>query len=253
MEIKVENRKLLIGNTEFYNYEIKEEIGKGANGIVYLVKNLVLERDEALKVWIRRKEVDTRDKLKQGLYEVQKLAKVNGNCAIQIYSAQEFNGHMIATMEYFNSQTLKKFIIGKNNKQICYILRLYLHAIEQTSNIDTFHGDAHEKNILIRESIIDYENTIELKLCDFGTSIFSGKDKSFERHWSVVRETILKCTKGMQSVDYALSLLGEFENETLDIQRKMMDEVESGKLKFYDARIFTAPYKDYLEYLEFAN
>ncbi len=253
MEIKIENSKLLIGNREFFNYKVKEKVGGGANGIVYLVRNLTLERDEALKVWIKRKKVDTRDKLKQGLYEVQKLARVNGNNAVQIYTAQEFNGHMVATMEYFNGQTLKDFIIGKSAKQICKILRYYLDAIEQTSNIDTFHGDAHENNILIRECIIDYENTIELKLCDFGTSIFSGKVHSFERHWKVVRETILKCTNGMQSFDYSLQLLEGFEKSVLDIQRRIMDEIEAGKVEFYDARIFTAPYKDYLEYLESVN
>lgn len=253
MEIKVENNKLIIGNDEFCNYEIKKEIGKGANGIVYLVRNLTLERDEALKVWTQRKEVDTRDKLEQGLYEVQKLARVNGNNAVQIFSAQKFNGHMVATMEYFKGQTLKDFIIGKNTKQICNILRHYLDAIEQTSKLDTFHGDAHENNVLIREAIIDYENTIELKLCDFGTSVFSGKVKSFERHWRVVRETMLKCTNGMNSFDYSLDLLDDFEKLILDTKRRMMNEIKVGKVNLYDARVFTAPYKDYLEYLEYTN
>ncbi|WP_017209341.1 protein kinase domain-containing protein [Clostridium beijerinckii] len=253
MEIKVENSKLLIGDREFNNYKIKEEIGGGANGIVYLVRNLTLQRDEALKVWIKRKRVDNRDKVEQGLYEAQKLARVNGNNAVQIYSAQEFNGFFVATMEYFKGQTLKEFIAGKNAKQICKILRYYLEAIEETSTIDTFHGDAHENNILIRESIIDYENVIELKLCDFGTSIFSGKDRSVERHWKIVRETILKCTNGMQLYNESLELLKDFEKSLLDVQRKMMDEISSGKVEFYDARIFTAPYKDYLEYLESVN
>lgn len=253
MDIKVENSKLLIGGSEFLNYEIKKKIGSGGNGNVYLVRNLVLEREEALKVWIKRKKTDTRDKLKQGLYEVQKLARVNGNSAVQIYTAQEFNGHLIATMEYFNGQTLKDIIIGKSAKQICMILRYYLDAIEQTSKWDTFHGDAHENNVLIRESIIEYENMIELKLCDFGTFFFKGKDLSLERHWSTVRKTIIRCTRGMESFDYSLKLLKEFEKNVQDVQRVMIDEIKAGRVELYDARIFTAPYKDYIEYLEFAN
>jgi RIO-like serine/threonine protein kinase len=64
---------------------------------------------------------------------------------------------MVATMEYFNGKTLNDFIIGRNAKQVCNILQYYLYAIEQTSKIDIFHGDAHENNVLIRESIIDYD------------------------------------------------------------------------------------------------
>lgn len=253
MEIKVENSKLFIGDHEFNNYEIEREIGKGANGIVFLVKNLILGRDEALKIWIKRKTLDDRDKLKQGLYEVQKLARVNGNNAVQIYSAQEINGHMVATMEYFNSQTMKDFIIGKNPLQICAILRNYLDAIEKTSNFDTCHGDAHENNVLIQEKKIRYENTIELKLCDFGTSVFSGKGRSFDRHWRVIRETVLRCTKNMQSAEYALQLLNDWQESMLVSQRNMMDKFKTGESDFYSASIFTAPYHDYLEYLESEN
>ena len=78
MGIQVENQKLLVGGCEFLNYQIKKEIGSGANGIVYLAENLTLGRNEALKVWIKRRKEDTRNKLVQGLYEIQKLAKVDG-------------------------------------------------------------------------------------------------------------------------------------------------------------------------------
>lgn len=44
-----------------------------------------------------------------------------GNNAVQIYSAQEFNGHMVAIMEYFDGQNLKNFIVGKNALQIALL------------------------------------------------------------------------------------------------------------------------------------
>lgn len=119
--------------------------------------------------------------------------------------------------------------------------------------MDTFHGDAHEKNVLVRIKKIDYENVLELKLCDFGTSAFSGKDQSFERHWRIVRETVLNCTSKMEAVDYGLQVLIKCEEQIQVMQNKMKNEIENGKVDFYDARIFTAPYKDYLEWLEFAN
>ncbi|WP_312060874.1 protein kinase domain-containing protein [Anaerotignum sp.] len=253
MEICIVNKKLFIDNLEFSNYDIVKEIGRGANGIVYLARNLILEREEALKVWIKKYSWDKRDNLEQGLYEVQKLARVDGNNAIQIYTAQEFNGHMIASMEYFNGVSLNRFIANKNAKQICSILRYYLYAIEQTSNIDTFHGDAHINNVLIRINKGKYEDTIELKLCDFGTSAFSGKEKSFTRHWNIVRNTVLECTKKIQSFDYALKLLKRDEKSLIQLKNEMINEILTGKVELYDARVFTAPYKDFLEYLEWVN
>lgn len=253
MEIYIENSKLYVGGIEFNNYSIIEEIGRGANGIVYLAKNLILEREEALKIWIKQNDLDNRDKLKQGLYEVQKLAKVNGNNAVQIYNAQIFNEHMIASMEYFNGSALNNFIADKNAKQTCDILKYYLEAIEQTSNMETFHGDAHGNNVLIRINKSRFEQTIELKLCDFGTSFFSGKEKSFERHWRVIRNTILNCTKKMHSFKTAEKYLESLEKRSSKTQKSMIDDILEGTSEFYDARIFTAPYKDFLEYLESVN
>jgi hypothetical protein len=116
-----------------------------------------------------------------------------------------------------------------------------LEAIEKTSNMDTFHGDAHKKNVLVRIRKIDYEDVLELKLCDFGTSVFSGKDQSFERHWRVVRETVLNCTSKMKSVDYALQVLEDCEEQIQVAQTEMKDEIKKGKV-YINGRALVEPY-----------
>ncbi len=252
MKIQNIDNKLFINEQEFVGYKIIKELKPGANGLVFVVFNESLKRSEVLKIWLTQRDNDKRDKIKQGLLEAQKLAKVDGNNSVTIFSAKIFNDVLVATMEYFESETLEDFIRGKGQILICQVLRIYLNAIEETSTPDTFHGDAHDKNVLVRIKQTKHDKEIELKLCDYGTSIFSGKESSFERHWKKVKETINKCTKDMTGYQDAQLLLNSFENNTSSTLNKIKKEIKAGQFEHYDPRIFTAPYSDYLEYLEFA-
>jgi serine/threonine protein kinase len=62
MEICINKNKLFINDDEFNNYDIVKEIGRGANGIVFLAKNLTLAREEALKIWYKQNSSDKRDR-----------------------------------------------------------------------------------------------------------------------------------------------------------------------------------------------
>ncbi|MCL2854786.1 MAG: hypothetical protein FWE21_04120 [Defluviitaleaceae bacterium] len=88
-----------------------------------------------------------------------------------------------------------------------------------------------------------------LKLCDFGSSVLMGRDYLFDRHWRVVRDTIVSCTKGLNSRKPAKKLLDEFEGFLKPITEQMKN-LALIQNTFYDARVFTAPFKDYLERIE---
>lgn len=248
-EIKIVDNKLFINNVEFPNYTIIRYIGGGKNGKVYLVKNDILLREEALKVWIKNDE-DKRDKVKQGLLESQKLSKINGVHSVQIYNASIFENHIIANIEYFEGQTLKDFIKDKTPYQICCVLQEYLNAINKTSNLDTYHGDPHSKNVLVRLEKDKYETRLVLKLCDFGTSFFSNKNFSFKRHWNIVYKTIIECTKHLKGYDAACAFLKKdnLAKKHINLGIKYFRDIV-----FDDGRYFTAPLKDYLEIILFAN
>lgn len=248
-EIKIEDNRLFINDVVFPNYSVIRYLGGGKNGIVYLVKNDILLREEALKIWIKNDE-DKRDKIQQGLLESQKLSKINGKHSIQIYNASVFENHIIANMEYFEGQTLKDFIKDKTPYLICFVLRQYLIAINETSNLDIYHGDPHSKNVLVRLEEDKYGTNLILKFCDFGTSFFSGRNFSFKRHWNIVYKTIKECTKHLKGYDEACAFL-----ETNDLAKK---QINSG-IKYLRDKIFnngvyiTAPLKDYLEIILYAN
>ncbi|MBL0329104.1 MAG: protein kinase family protein [Bacteroidetes bacterium] len=249
MSFNLVETKLYINDEEFTSHEIIEVVGKGVNGIVYRGRNINLDREEAIKIWNAFNPTDKRDKVRQGLNEALKLAKVNGKFSVQIYSANIHQSHVVATMEYINGVTLKKFLKDNSPTNIIYILYQYLEAIQETSHGETFHGDAHWENVLIYENKEDkYETYFEIKLCDFGTSFFSGKSYSHNRHWKIVGETILNSTKELKNYNTCVNQLNEWLNSQKDIQQEMM----SGGKQYFPS-LFIAPYRDFLELIAFEN
>jgi serine/threonine protein kinase len=186
-EFRAEEGRLIVGGQEFKNYQILEKLGDGANGVVYRALNTILQREEAIKVWRTRNSRDVRNKVEQGLREAQKLARVSPQFAVTVYSAQEFGGTFLATMEYVEGKTLEWH---QKNSDLSLRIRLaevYLNSIVQTTTESTRHGDAHMKNVLVfEEKKSKYETVLRMKLCDFGTSIYSGKEASEQRHWRIV-------------------------------------------------------------------
>lgn len=253
MGFYIQEKRLLINDKVYPDFEIEREIGSGANGHVFLAKNLLLDRIEAIKIWNKNREDDKRDKTKQALFESQKLARVDPQYAVQIFNIENFEGYIVAHMEYFEGKTLHEFINDLSAKKTFYLLRQYLHVIEKTSSLSTFHGDAHARNVLIKVVTEDYETKVVLKLCDFGTSYFNGKESSFDRHWRVVEETILKYTKRFIGFEDAKDLLNEYKNILNENVLESKEKLFQGDDSLYDPRLITAPYKDFLEYLEYRN
>ncbi len=252
-DVEVKKSRLLIKGKAFPNYQILDKIGKGANGVILLARNEILGRDEAIKVWLP-KDGDNRNKNEQASYELKKLAKAYGEYTIQLYSAINFENYTIATMEYFPGQNLDKFTQHKSIRQVFISLYMYLDAIEKTSLPETFHGDAHPRNVLLKVTEENYEKKLVLKLCDFGTSYFAGKEYSFDRHWRIVGQTIFDLTKTYKYYNEAKLLMPDYDNILKEINNSSRNSIiNEDHSSFYDARTFTAPFRDYLEYIYFKN
>lgn len=245
----VENERLFIGDKVFRSHKIIKELGRGANGVVFLAQNTTLEREEAIKVWLKLRSTDRRNKLKQGLREAIKLARVNGNNAVQIYSAQIVGGAVVATMEYIDGETLEKFC-ERNKDPIARLWAawMYLGIIEKTTTPETCHGDPHWGNVLVfKESKDKYHEQMRMKLCDFGTSIYSTKATSQTRHWRLVKETVLRVTEILEGRDQALQNLQQFEESIRTTINMMIDNADKFTAKDF-AQVRMAPLRDYLDY-----
>lgn len=163
-ELYINNRKLILDSQN-----IICELGRGANAKVFLSYNKLLNRKEALKIWMPRKNQENVD-IKRYLFEIRKNAKFSNSNIAQIYSANIIDNYYCVFMEYCPGITLKEDL--RNNKNYfrrVYILNLIAATMHEVYKNGLYHGDLHSKNIII--------NNNDIKILDFGTSVFM-QDKS---------------------------------------------------------------------------
>lgn len=178
--VYIDNTLFLFQGTKF-----KKILGAGANGIVFHVNNEFLNREEALKIWIKTKSNDKRNKIYQGILESQKIVSSKSSYVVDIYSAGINNDHYFITMEYINGVPLKHFYKSENSIERWSLALDYIDAIEAITTNDLFHGDPHGGNVIVSKI------HGQIKIIDFGTSSFNGKNKSIDRHWNVFNETMI--------------------------------------------------------------
>jgi len=113
--VKINNGEVYINDLKlnFENIEVKNIIGKGANGIIFHCIDKNLNREVAIKVWVE-KDNDNRDKLKQGLYEARKVSALKHDNIVTAYSAQIHNDCVLSlTTEYIKGETLHCYLQQK--------------------------------------------------------------------------------------------------------------------------------------------
>ena len=250
-DVIIENGALKIRGQVIPNRLILRELGRGANGVVFLSMNQTLNRIEALKVWLKLKSSDCRDKAVQALKEAAKQAAANTKYAVLIYHAEQVYSVVYATMEYIKGMTLKAWCLN-NHDDHEVLLRVayhYLEAIENTNDQESFHGDPHWKNVLIYPIPGEYAGLAKLKLCDFGTSFFTNHNRSIERHWAIVKQTVIDITRPLKYSGRAESIIEHYDSKMSEIREE--DKKSDGILSAKDFAMFrTVPLRDYLDYLK---
>jgi serine/threonine protein kinase len=175
------------------SHELTKIIGSGANGVVFKANNRLLQRVEAVKLWLPG-DSDGRDKVKQGMLETQKQAAEIHPQVVKILYADVIDGTFYSTMDYFEGGSLKNWIVDADSTLKWGAAAAYLRLIEETSKPELYHGDPHAGNVLIDE----YGN---LALCDYGTSYYNITQGSWERHWKIVDQVMRKLLSHFATFD----------------------------------------------------
>ena len=84
-------------------YHLKEEVGRGAMGVVYRGKQLVLGREVAIKVLPQTLARDS-SYVARFTREAKIMANLNHPNIVQIYDAGRQNKHLYFVMESFRGQ-----------------------------------------------------------------------------------------------------------------------------------------------------
>jgi serine/threonine protein kinase len=194
-EFNSDTKELLISGNKinFINsgYELIEEIGVGRNGIVLKGKDCTLGRTVAIKFWLPRYKNDTIPDSNKFYNEIQKLAQLNSDKIVKIYSANVIDdNYFYAVYEFVQGETLEKWLKkGQSFELRCFILEQLYYEMRNVHKMGIYHGDFHDKNILI-------ESDFSTKIIDFGTSFFANKkEDSHKREARLLLNTGLSILK----------------------------------------------------------
>jgi serine/threonine protein kinase len=230
--IEVREGRLFLNQKPLEKFRIIKKIGAGASGIVLLAENTILNRKEAIKVWLKLRPNDSRNKILQGLVEAQKIVAAASPFVAQVYDADIVDSIFFMTMEYVEGTTLKEYLnqnLTTNKKW--WLARLYINAIEKINDAGIIHGDPHWGNVMVYQHIFNkYEQSTGVKLLDFGTSYFTDHEFLEERHWRTVEETFVRITHTFSSYESVKQFIDQLRRE----RASKNDDIKHLRIAFYD-------------------
>ncbi|MEH7388503.1 Stk1 family PASTA domain-containing Ser/Thr kinase [Bacillus sp. JJ1521] len=157
---------MLIGRRLSGRYKILEVIGGGGMANVYLARDVILERDVAIKV-LRLDFSNDDEFIKRFRREAHAATSLAHPNVVSIYDVGEEEDIYYIVMEYVPGQTLKQYIQRNaplHPKEAINIMLQLTSAITHAHQNQIVHRDIKPQNILI-----DHDGTV--KVTDFGIAV----------------------------------------------------------------------------------
>ena len=175
-DFKLKNEATLINAKPEDNYIIISKLGKGSFGSVYKVKHKITGEIRAMKIIKKYLTTDSREKLdNDGIREIQVLKELDHPNILKIieYYKNEKNYYIIT--ELLNGGDLCDFIMKFkkfNERIVASIMMQLLLALNYLHSKGIVHRDIKLENILIHKNNENDLESFQIKLIDFGESIF---------------------------------------------------------------------------------
>lgn len=149
----------ILGN----RYEMIKKIGGGGMAVVYLAKDVFLDRPVAVKV-LREEYIGDQDYIRRFHKEAKSIASLSHPNIVNIYDFGINNDRAFLVMEYVEGQTLKDIIQKKgvlSTAETAEIGRQICLGVAEAHRKNIVHKDIKPHNILI-------EKSGNVKVADFG-------------------------------------------------------------------------------------
>ncbi|RYG73915.1 Stk1 family PASTA domain-containing Ser/Thr kinase [Lentibacillus lipolyticus] len=157
---------MLEGHLLNERYKIKETIGGGGMANVYLARDIILDRDVAIKV-LRMDYADDEEFIARFDREAQSATSLSHPNIVSIYDVGEEDQILFMVMEYVDGMTLKEYIqhyAPLDVQEALDIMKQIADAIAHAHANEIVHRDIKPQNILI--------NTYgQAKVTDFGIAV----------------------------------------------------------------------------------
>ncbi|PKR78573.1 serine/threonine protein kinase [Halalkalibacillus sediminis] len=148
-------------------YEVLHSIGGGGMSNVYLARDIILDRDVAIKV-LKMEYSNDHEFIKRFRREAESAISLSNDHIVSIYDVGEEDDNIYyIVMEYVEGLTLKQHINNKGHLTVhesVHILRQLTDAIAHAHHNGIIHRDIKPQNILI-----DQDGTV--KITDFGIAM----------------------------------------------------------------------------------
>jgi len=154
------------------NYEIKQELGRGAFSVVYLGVNKINKLSNAIKV-INKKDLG-KDYEKNLKMEVDILKKVHHTNIIALKELFDTPDKLYLVMELVTGGELFDKIVEKGSyteSEASTLVKKIVSAVEYLHSIDIVHRDLKPENLLLKRA----DDDLEVAIADFGLSKIIGQ------------------------------------------------------------------------------
>ncbi len=147
-------------------YEIIRSIGEGGMANVYLAKDIILDRNVAIKI-LRGDLAGDEKFVRRFQREALSASSLSHPNIVEMYDVGEDNGTYYIVMEYVEGMTLKQLIKKKGALSLSEAIDIMLQitdGIKEAHDSYIIHRDLKPQNILIQENG-------EIKITDFGIAM----------------------------------------------------------------------------------
>ncbi|MBE3570315.1 MAG: Stk1 family PASTA domain-containing Ser/Thr kinase [Bacillales bacterium] len=157
---------MLAGRRISGRYKVIEMIGGGGMANVYLARDIILDRDVALKV-LRMDFAEEEEFIRRFQREAQSATSLVHPNIVNIYDVGEEDNIFYIVMEYVDGMTLKQYIMQHSPipvEKVLDIMSQLTSAIAHAHRNSIIHRDIKPQNILI-------DHNGHVKITDFGIAM----------------------------------------------------------------------------------
>ncbi|HVX41929.1 MAG TPA: serine/threonine-protein kinase [Gemmatimonadaceae bacterium] len=135
-------------------YELEREIGRGGMGVVYLARDVTLDRQVAIKTLPPHLASDPSVRARF-LREARTAAKLSHPNIVPIYRADEIDGHVFFAMGYVDGPSIADLVRERTHvdaREVLRHMRDVASALGYASAHGVIHRDVKAENILVERA-----------------------------------------------------------------------------------------------------